>query len=143
MQPQTVTLIVAGIGIGGTLGGVAAGHFLTRSWQRKQWLLDRRKDEFRELMDTLVESFGKYANPRLKFEGMTQEDVYHVGEASALCYQTMCNRIYIAHDVQRMGLIAQWSAAIDEYTRTREALVFGDALRRMTTQVVQVAMKDV
>jgi predicted MFS family arabinose efflux permease len=43
MQQESVTLIVAGLGIGGTLGGIIVGHFLARSWQREQWLLDCRK----------------------------------------------------------------------------------------------------
>jgi hypothetical protein len=68
MDQQTVTLIVAGLGIGGTLGGIVVGHVLTRSWQEEQWLLNNRKEEFRELMTALARSFSTIE--RIKLGGI-------------------------------------------------------------------------
>jgi hypothetical protein len=36
--------------------GVILGAFLTRSWQRKQWLLDNKKAEYRELISILSQA---------------------------------------------------------------------------------------
>jgi len=41
----------------GPFVGILVGHVLTRSWQQKQWMLDRRKEEWRELLTTLARSF--------------------------------------------------------------------------------------
>lgn len=41
----------------GPLLGVLMGFWLTRSWQRKQWLLESKKAEYRELIGTLSRSF--------------------------------------------------------------------------------------
>jgi len=70
VDPNIITLAVATVGIAGTLCGVLIGHFLTRSWQRKQWLQDRRKEEFRELMTYLLKAlrsmamFGMYSSQK-------------------------------------------------------------------------------
>jgi hypothetical protein len=56
MQQGTVTLIVASVGIAGSLGGVLLGQHMTRSWQQRQWPMDQRKDEFRELIAALADS---------------------------------------------------------------------------------------
>jgi hypothetical protein len=66
MDQQTVSLIVAGLGIGGTLGGIVVGHILSRSAQRKQWVLDRRHEEFQELIrafDTSMLIVGRRCRP--------------------------------------------------------------------------------
>jgi hypothetical protein len=36
---------------------VLIGAWLTRSWQRKQWILEGKKAEYRELLSTLSESY--------------------------------------------------------------------------------------
>jgi hypothetical protein len=54
MDTQIATLIVAGLGIAGTLGGILVGHLLTRSWQQRQWLLDNRRQEYREVLNAVI-----------------------------------------------------------------------------------------
>lgn len=53
---EIVTPILALAGIGGTLGGVYIGQRMSQKWQREQWVLDNRKEEFRVLLDALAES---------------------------------------------------------------------------------------
>jgi hypothetical protein len=53
MQNSTITLVVAVVGIAGTLGRVVLGQWMSRSWQREQWLLDNRKQEYCELLSAV------------------------------------------------------------------------------------------
>ena len=53
LDQGSVTLIAAGFGV----SGVLLGHYLTRSWQREQWRLDRRREEYRELITALSDLF--------------------------------------------------------------------------------------
>ena len=34
----------------GPLLGIVVGHYLTRSWQRRQWIADNQKEEYRKLL---------------------------------------------------------------------------------------------
>ena len=58
MQQNTVTLVVAIVGICGTLSGVLLGQWMSQRTQRKQWRMDRRNEEWRELLATLTHSFA-------------------------------------------------------------------------------------
>ena len=44
------------IALGGALIGIILGLCLTRNAQYKQWLLDNRKEEYRESLTTLTEA---------------------------------------------------------------------------------------
>jgi hypothetical protein len=46
----------------GPLVGIFVGHVLIRSWQQKQWMLDRRKEEWRELLTTLTPPSSRSAS---------------------------------------------------------------------------------
>jgi|SRR6266436_4258875 len=37
----------------GPLAGIVIGHYLVRSWQRRQWIADNRKDEYRKILGAL------------------------------------------------------------------------------------------
>jgi hypothetical protein len=51
------TLIVSSVGIGGALVGIVIGHFPTRSSQHEQWRRDNRKQEYRELLSCLSDTY--------------------------------------------------------------------------------------
>jgi hypothetical protein len=53
MDQQTVTLIVAGLGIVGTLTRGPLTQYFARHSQHEQWELDKNTEEFRELLDAL------------------------------------------------------------------------------------------
>jgi hypothetical protein len=48
--PLWVTVFLTMWASVGPIVGILAGHYLTRSWQRRQWLADNRKDEYRKLL---------------------------------------------------------------------------------------------
>jgi phage gpG-like protein len=56
MEQATATVVVASLGIAGTLCSSFVGHFLSRSSQREQWMRDRRHEEFQELLRSLAAS---------------------------------------------------------------------------------------
>ena len=37
----------------GPLVGIAVGHYLVRSWERRRWLADNRKEEFKQVLVAL------------------------------------------------------------------------------------------
>jgi hypothetical protein len=142
MQPQIITLIVAGLGITGTLGGILVGHVLSRSWQQRQWLQDRRNEEFRELLTALVRAMGKIANARDVIRLKTDEWVLTAHEASVEFTQIMLDRIFIAEDVKKLNLMDQWREAVSKYVDDRVALDFGDVCRQMVAEIVKSAKES-
>lgn len=52
--PLWVTVFLTIWAVVGPLLGVAVGHYLVRSWERKRWLADNRKDEYRRVLAGLT-----------------------------------------------------------------------------------------
>ncbi len=140
MQQSTVTLIVAGLGIGGTLGGITVGHFLTQSSQRKQWILDRRKEEWSELLTALAESL-RMALKRYQGRVLSGEEEYRIVEAQSNCFRVIRDRIFIAADVKNLNLENRWSAAVMHHSENLDARKLGAAYDAIRNEIVEAATK--
>jgi len=115
----------------GPLIGIALGHFLTRSWQHQQWLLDRRKEEWRELLTALAESLRSSLKicPARVLSGDEEREIVN---AHADSFRVIRDRIYIAADVKSLELENRWSAAVQHHSQTLDAAALGrtyDAIR--------------
>ena len=138
MQQETVTLIVAGLGIGGTLGGIVVGHFLTKSWQREQWLLDCRKEEFRELLKVLTRSFATicfYSGMRV----MVGDEKKAQEAAQTDAQTTIRDRIYIADDIARLDIYKIWRKATDEFQQDRVYIAFSEKYALIRAMIIKAA----
>jgi hypothetical protein len=138
MQQGTTTLIVAAIGIGGTLGGIVVGHMLTRSWQQKQWKLNRRNDEWRELMTALAGSLK--ASLRIyPGKALDPEEQREIVGAHAECFRVIRDRIFIASDVKALDLENRWSAAVEHHKETLDPRKLGSVYTGIRVEIVKIA----
>jgi hypothetical protein len=53
LLPLWVTVFIAIWAVVWPLVGILLGHYLTRSWQRRQWIADNQKEEYRRLLVAL------------------------------------------------------------------------------------------
>jgi hypothetical protein len=114
MQQETVTLVVAGMGIVGTLGGSVVGHLFSRSEQQENWLRDCRKEEFRELLHALSDHFTILREfERLAYH-QAPEEREKLTDAEANFFRVLHSRIYTADDVKRLN-IKKWIDAVKGY----------------------------
>ena len=108
MQQSTITLIVAGMGIGGTLGSGLVAQWMTRNSQQKQWLLNNRKEEFRELMTALARSYSAIQRVTV-FGKLAEEDGVAIQTAESDAMTTIRDRIYTSFEVQELKIESRWS----------------------------------
>ena len=122
----------------GPLAGVMIGHFLTRSWQRKQWLLDRRKEEWRELLTALAEVL----RPSLQIyppRELSADERREIENAQANSFRVINDRIFIATDVKALDLHNRWSAAIQHHSETLDATKLGKTYDALRLEIVKRA----
>src|SRR5712692_8308724 len=50
LMPLWVTISLTLWAAVGPLVGILIGHYLVRSWQRRQWLADNQKEEYRRVL---------------------------------------------------------------------------------------------
>lgn len=140
MAQEYIILIVCGLGIGGSLGGVILGQQMSRSWQREQWRLDRRLEEFRELLDAIADGRRVTLTWRVGAilgEGMQRE----VLATSSHTMQVIRNRVFILHEVIQFRIEERWTAAVSEYIRTYNTDKLGSVFNEIREQIVNASQK--
>jgi hypothetical protein len=124
MDKETTTFVVAGIGVGGALGGIFIGHLLTRSSQKKQYRIDHIKTESQELLTALMTVYpsytawarDRYAVRNLATLGLSQAARQQEYEKVTVDFHKVLNdRVFIAEDIERRKIKTQWDLARSEY----------------------------
>lgn len=72
------------------LVGIFLGHYLTRSWQREQWLRDCRKEEFRELLTTFTRSYATLVPLSMPSAKLDTAGQRAITEASVSALTVLC-----------------------------------------------------
>lgn len=132
MIPLWLTLSLAVWAAAGPLVGILVGHFLTRSWQRTQWLMDSRKQEYRELLTTLTNTyivFGQYIGHSIALDPQTRREV---DQAERESYRVVRDRLFIAKDLQEADILNLWATAVENYKQGLDIKVFA---KRFTTSM--------
>ena len=98
---------------------IFVGALLTRSWQRKQWLLDNKKAEFRELLSTLSESSHCILRnfPAEGFAGAKMssgDELRQVREAAINGRRVIQDRIFIAKRIREENILDRWQSVTAE-----------------------------
>jgi hypothetical protein len=101
--------------------GVILGAYLTRSWQRKQWLLDSKKAEYRELLSVLSQAAHYILNNSPHLEQPNPFGSLKSGEQERLSdeavdrgHAIIADRIFIADTIAREKIDQRWVMVLTE-----------------------------
>lgn len=109
----------------GPLVGIFIGYWLTRSWQRKQWVLESKKSEYRELITTLSQSFHcmeKYWTPPDQISAVDYNEQRELREAGVAARRIIEDRIFIYKLMRTEKIEERWGlvAAENDLTWLRD-----------------------
>ena len=140
MEKGTVTVVIASLGIVGTLCGIVVGHFLSRSSQREQWMRDRRHEEFQELLGALAVSMLAEVEAMYQSE-LTPEERKDKTRKTADFFQIAQTRIFTFTDVKRLDIKREWLAAVNAHltSKPRDLETFDRAYQTLTQKLVDAA----
>jgi hypothetical protein len=113
----TVGLTVWGVVV--PLVALAYGHHLVTASQRKQWVLDNKRQEYRELLSTLSQSayYILRNSPHLGFgiiSAKTGEQERKADEADVEARRIIHDRIFIAGTIQDEKILERWQLLMAE-----------------------------
>lgn len=123
-MPFWVTIALMLWGAVGSLVGLVVGHWLSRFWQQKQWLLDNKKQEYRELISAITEAYGTICV--LLQLGMPRgpDEQRKVHEVQLKVQSVIADRLFIAGEVQEDQILRKWMQTTGEFDEHREYLEF-------------------
>jgi len=127
----------------GPLVGVGYGHVLTKRWQKEHWIADNKKQEYRELLGILTNSFSiivQFGVPNVLFSG-DEIQKRHAAEMAVLA--ALRNRLFIANEIRDLKLFDRWSAATKSFEDDRDVLKFSAAFGSIGKDLHEKALKDI
>jgi hypothetical protein len=141
LKQETVTLVVAGFGIAGTFGGMFLGQSMSQSWQREQWLLYRRIEELRELLDALTDGLrvAMMWRPGAVLDSDQQRVIV---ESQSNAMRVIKNRVFIIDMVERCQLELKWCEALAEHQSTFDIVAFTIVFNDLRREIVMAAHRD-
>jgi hypothetical protein len=142
VQDHTFTLILSAVGIGGALAGIVIGHFLTRSSQHRDWLRDKRREEYREVLNATTAAYMAIMHIRELGElGITASPELELTAERAIIesFRTLRDRILIAEDIVFADSLSEWDVAVQNYRRTKDEHVFAERFSLINKTLVEMA----
>ncbi|HSY35009.1 MAG TPA: hypothetical protein VK814_04600 [Acidobacteriaceae bacterium] len=136
---EFLTPILALAGIGGTLGGVYIGQRMAQKWQREQWVLDNRKEEFRELLDALSESLRVEMKLYTGLVMSSQEEQLLV-ETHSNTMRVIRSRIFVADLANNSQFEMRWAQALKDHQFSLDVAPLAATYSKLRMEIIRAAL---
>lgn len=120
MDQSTITLVVAGLGIAGTLAGTVVGNLFQSRGQHQQWRRDNVRQECRELLGQLSVNLFAFVDWQRSLAGreigpQAQNVAKQYGDAVFDLHRNFGSRILISDALKKANIPSRWKAATDSF----------------------------
>lgn len=144
LLPWWLTLGFAAWAAVGPVVGLLVGHFLTRSWEKKRWELDNRKQEAREILPALSAAYLALLNigaSRRVSGVIAGEEEKNAWLLTHDSFRALRDRIFLAHDLKGAKLLNRWTEAIKTFDHKNDLETLTKAYNAINDEIVALAMK--
>ena len=125
--------------VAGPLIGVVLGGYLSRMWQREQWVLDNKKQEYRELMTALTRTYGLFAQYKAPMVAIDAQTQRMLDEADAEALLILRDRLFIRKEIEDANVQSMWVGAVIAYDRTLDLSTFTHAFNNISDVLTTLA----
>lgn len=127
----------------GPIIGILLGSALSTKNERKHWLMDNKRDEYRELLTTIADTGSNLLISYGAKPGFTLRASTHVtDEALRKSVDTIYNRLFISGHVARLDILTRWKEGISTLQKTQDANAFAKVMDGIMNDIRNVAIKD-
>jgi hypothetical protein len=119
-------------------------HLLTQSRERERWILDCKKQEFRELLSALADSYVAVrdcCDP--KRPTISAEEKNRLSTASMNFYKVMRDRIFVVEDLPLSDMRRRWFRVFKEYGEVKKLDRVDEVFQEVTDIIVEAANRCV
>lgn len=127
----------------GPLVGVMLGTYLTLRIQKQRWVLDNKKEEYRELLSALTESFHTILGLAPMSARSTEEQRESL-QAHWKAMTVINDRIFITDEIRKLDVMNRWKTAFHEFEtgwpeRPDYANTFAKAFGKLASDILKAA----
>jgi hypothetical protein len=138
IQPETWKVIAdysskAWSAVGPLIGVLVGGYIANRS-QRRHWILDSKRLEFKELFATLTRSYTAIVNGYGP-GSHSGEDERRAEVLRLEARNTILDRVVIGPEVKKMQLVEKWDRAAFQFVKDHEYIAFARAFGKIMDEL--------
>lgn len=127
----------------GPLIGVLLGSWLATRNERKHWIGDNKREEYRELLTAIADAGSSlvvhYGASPIVVSG---QEEFRVGEVARRSVDAIYNRLFIAKTVEDLGIMKRWEDAITALRKTNDVSNFAQLMDGIMHDVRKAAIRD-
>ena len=142
-SPSGITVFLTIWSVVAPLVGVFTGAYLTKRWQREHWLMDNKRDEYREVIKALSVALVpilQSGKPEY-IVSPEQRDARNVTEY--LSYEVLGNRIFIHEELEKINVYDRWVALVKSFDKDKNDNTFTNGFRELRRDIRRVALESV
>ena|SRR5215471_5663413 len=109
-----------------SLVAVLIGAYIANRNQRRHWIADNKKQEFRELLSALVEASSSLIALHTPMVAHGPEEQRACERSEKKSVEVIMDRIFIAREVKELDLLRRWTKACRELDKTTDRSAFSD-----------------
>jgi hypothetical protein len=147
MNPNVWEWIKTLLPLIGAVGVVFLGAWLTRSRERKHWLNDCRKEEYRELINTLtlatMEIIRQHDPSYPKIDYLRPEKMWDAQDFYMKSLAVIRDRIFISDEIRDMKVYDRWTNAMQALAKSGDHRQFEEIADDIHLGLVERAKKPV
>jgi hypothetical protein len=136
---KTVALVLSPF-VSGLVAAFAV-HFLTQSRESEKWILDCKKQEFRELLSSLSDAYIALVKMLLPLVPLDGSDERRLREIQADSVRMIRDRIFIAKEIPPNEISNRWLRAMQRYETTLSPQNLHDEYEQIRGQIVTAALR--
>lgn len=122
----------------GPLLGVLVGAYISSRNQKRQWGLDNKRAEYRELLTTLTECGSEL----MSFPTGELADRRRIDEIARLSVNVIYNRLFVADMVISTNLMKRWRDCISDLRTSKNINAFRTEFDSIMNDIRSVAKRD-
>ena len=119
--------------------GVLVGVYAANRNQRKLWIADNKRSEYRKLLTTLAKTFNGLVRIHAYSAALGSRDQRMDVNLRVQANVVLLDRLFIADEVKTLNLVKRWSQALREYDDNRNHNAFAGAFGRISQDIRKAA----
>jgi hypothetical protein len=121
--------------------GATASQIISGYREKRRWLADNRKEEYRELLGALTRSTTLWIHHRGIPGPKAATEMKEAQEAHEVALGVILDRIFIAEEIEKANIYDLWTTALAELKNTNDIRAFSDRFEKIRHAILESALQ--
>jgi hypothetical protein len=123
----------------GPIVGIIIGAYISNRNERKHWIADNKKQEYREIITALVDAYRAVLESTAPMVAYGPEEQRKFWQSEQNLLITLNTRIFIADEVSQLKIQERWLEAVGSYRNVHHRRELSDKMNEIKYDLIDSA----